>query len=271
MKSNANIGFLHCNDCIKVYHYRFNGQEQDNEVSGDGNSYVFEYRVHDSRLGRFISVDPLANEYVWNSPFAFAENRPIDGIDLEGLEWMLPFFFSRTTPMLRPVVEHLVKPIEPASKPMEVTPPVEQLVKPVPQPKTTPQQHFNRGRMTEAEQLNKNGLKKNNQTIESEGTRTIPDALKEGGKKTVEIKDVAKQSLTRQLRAQEKFSNENGFKPELIINKGAKLTDPLIKSSFEIKYYTPAAVPADNTRVVPLLIGKPDPKPAPSPLPLGWT
>jgi hypothetical protein len=32
-------------------------------------------------------VDPLAPEYVWNSPYAFAENRVIDGIDLEGLEW----------------------------------------------------------------------------------------------------------------------------------------------------------------------------------------
>ncbi len=34
-----------------------------------------------------LSVDPLARDYPWNSPYAFAENRVIDGIDLEGLEW----------------------------------------------------------------------------------------------------------------------------------------------------------------------------------------
>lgn len=34
-----------------------------------------------------MSVDPLAKEYPWNSTYAFAENRVIDGLDLEGLEY----------------------------------------------------------------------------------------------------------------------------------------------------------------------------------------
>ena len=70
------------------YKYGFQGQEKDNEVYGEGNTYLFEYRVHDPRLGRFLSVDPLAKSYPWNSPYAFAENRVIDGIDLEGLEYV---------------------------------------------------------------------------------------------------------------------------------------------------------------------------------------
>jgi RHS repeat-associated protein len=69
------------------YRYGFNGQEKDDEIKGSGNSYAFEYRIHDPRLGRFLSVDPLESEYPWNSPYAFAENRPIDGRDLEGREW----------------------------------------------------------------------------------------------------------------------------------------------------------------------------------------
>jgi hypothetical protein len=32
-------------------------------------------------------VDPLASSYAWNSTYSFAENRVIDGIDLEGKEW----------------------------------------------------------------------------------------------------------------------------------------------------------------------------------------
>ena len=48
---------------------------------------IFKYRVHDPRIAKFLSVDPLAPEYPWNSPYAFAENRVIDGADLEGREW----------------------------------------------------------------------------------------------------------------------------------------------------------------------------------------
>ena len=69
------------------YRYGFNGQEKDDEVKSSGNSYDFLFRIYDPRLGRFLSTDPLEKEYPWNSPYAFAENRPIDGIDLEGLEW----------------------------------------------------------------------------------------------------------------------------------------------------------------------------------------
>lgn len=69
------------------YRYGFNGQEKDDEIKGSGNSYDFLFRIYDPRLGRFLSTDPLEMEYPWNSPYAFAENRPIDGIDLEGKEW----------------------------------------------------------------------------------------------------------------------------------------------------------------------------------------
>ncbi|MCP4122892.1 MAG: hypothetical protein GY751_14165 [Bacteroidetes bacterium] len=58
----------------------------DDEVKGDCNSLAFKYRIHDPRLGRFLSVDPLASSYPWNSTYAFAENSVISGIDLEGME-----------------------------------------------------------------------------------------------------------------------------------------------------------------------------------------
>lgn len=37
-------------------------------------------------LGRFFNVDPLAEDYYYNSPYAFAENKLGRGIELEGLE-----------------------------------------------------------------------------------------------------------------------------------------------------------------------------------------
>lgn len=67
------------------HRYGFQNQETDQEWLGGAVSY--KYRVHDARLGRFLSIDPLASSYPWNSTYAFSENRVIDGIDLEGAEF----------------------------------------------------------------------------------------------------------------------------------------------------------------------------------------
>ena len=45
--------------------------------------------MHDPRVGRFFAVDPLFKKFPHNSPYAFSENRVIDGIELEGLEVVL--------------------------------------------------------------------------------------------------------------------------------------------------------------------------------------
>ena len=70
------------------YRYGFQGQEKDDEVKGEGNSLNFMFRMYSPRLGKFLSLDPLAPKYPHNSPYAFAENRVIDGIELEGLEYL---------------------------------------------------------------------------------------------------------------------------------------------------------------------------------------
>ncbi len=44
------------------------------------------YRMHDPRVGRFFTIDPLTSQYPHNSPYAFSENRVIDSVELEGLE-----------------------------------------------------------------------------------------------------------------------------------------------------------------------------------------
>jgi hypothetical protein len=68
-----------------VQRYGFQRQEEDNEIWEGAVS--FKFRTEDARLGRFFSVDPLTAKYPWNSNYAFSENRLIDGIDLEGLEF----------------------------------------------------------------------------------------------------------------------------------------------------------------------------------------
>ncbi|HRF25286.1 MAG TPA: RHS repeat-associated core domain-containing protein [Chitinophagaceae bacterium] len=69
------------------YRYGFNGKENDNEVKGEGNQQDYGQRIYDTRLGRFLSTDPFTKIYPELTPYQFASNRPIDGIDLDGLEW----------------------------------------------------------------------------------------------------------------------------------------------------------------------------------------
>lgn len=66
--------------------YGFQGQEEDDEVKGEGNSINYEFRMHDPRIGRFFAIDPLAKEYPFYSPYAFSGNSVINSIELEGAE-----------------------------------------------------------------------------------------------------------------------------------------------------------------------------------------
>jgi RHS repeat-associated protein len=68
------------------YLFGFNGKENDNDVKGLGNQLDFGERIYDPRTGRFLSVDALGRDFPWNSSYAFAENKPTWGTDLDGTE-----------------------------------------------------------------------------------------------------------------------------------------------------------------------------------------
>jgi RHS repeat-associated protein len=70
------------------YRYGFNGKENDKDVKGDGNQYNYGFRIYDPRIGKFLSVDPLTPKYPELTPYQFASNRPIEGIDEDGLEYV---------------------------------------------------------------------------------------------------------------------------------------------------------------------------------------
>lgn len=74
--------------CAEGYRYGFQGQEMDDEIKGTGNSLDFSNRIYDSRLGRFLSIDPITADFPFVTPYNFAENRVIDGIDLWGLQYL---------------------------------------------------------------------------------------------------------------------------------------------------------------------------------------
>lgn len=68
------------------YRYGFNGKENDNEIKGEGNQQDYGMRIYDPRLGKFLSLDPIAGEYPELSPYQFSHNSPVFLIDLDGAE-----------------------------------------------------------------------------------------------------------------------------------------------------------------------------------------
>lgn len=76
-------GMLMGSNLGSYYSYKYQGQElQENGF------YSFKWRNYMPDVGRFFNIDPLAEKFPYNSTYAFAENRVIDGIELEGLEWV---------------------------------------------------------------------------------------------------------------------------------------------------------------------------------------
>jgi RHS repeat-associated protein len=67
------------------YDIKFQGQERQDELGLNWDS--FKWRNYDYAIGRFMSIDPLAEKYSYNGTYNFSENRVIDGRELEGLEW----------------------------------------------------------------------------------------------------------------------------------------------------------------------------------------
>jgi RHS repeat-associated protein len=75
---------------VSKYRYGFNGKENDNETVGTGEgTQDYGMRIYNPALGKFLSVDPITDEYPELSPYQFANNTPIVAIDLDGLETAL--------------------------------------------------------------------------------------------------------------------------------------------------------------------------------------
>ena len=68
----------------KENRWKFQGQERVDDLGLGWDMFLF--RMHDPSIGRFLQTDPLAEDYYYNSPYAFAENKVISYFELEGLE-----------------------------------------------------------------------------------------------------------------------------------------------------------------------------------------
>ncbi|MEP6675851.1 MAG: RHS repeat-associated core domain-containing protein [Ferruginibacter sp.] len=66
------------------YRYGFNGKENDKDIDDGDQDYGM--RIYDSRLGRFLSLDPMTAKFPFYTPYQFTGNKPIWCNDLDGCE-----------------------------------------------------------------------------------------------------------------------------------------------------------------------------------------
>lgn len=69
---------------LTSYNYKYQGQERQDELGLNWDS--FKFRNYDYTTGRFMSIDPLAEKYSYQSLYNFCENRVLEARELEGLE-----------------------------------------------------------------------------------------------------------------------------------------------------------------------------------------
>jgi len=71
---------------ISLKRYRYVGKERDDETG----LYYYGARYYAAWLARFVSVDPLKDDYPYYTSYQYAGNKPITFIDLDGLEEVKP-------------------------------------------------------------------------------------------------------------------------------------------------------------------------------------
>jgi RHS repeat-associated protein len=71
-------------ESITPNRYLYQNQENQDDLLLE--DYQYKFRMHDPSMGRFLSVDPLAEKFYDFGTYSFSGNRVVDAVELEGAE-----------------------------------------------------------------------------------------------------------------------------------------------------------------------------------------
>ncbi|MBD3582197.1 DUF6443 domain-containing protein [Flavobacterium selenitireducens] len=77
------VGVGPCTDCPKSFNYKYNGKEWQDELGI--NFYDFGFRHYMPDIGRFTTMDPMADFTSYQSPYVVSDNNPVLNMDEDGL------------------------------------------------------------------------------------------------------------------------------------------------------------------------------------------
>ena len=82
------FGLRHANSSYALTasnRYKFNGKED--QTTGSLNLLDYGARMYDGQIGRWFSIDQLAEKYYSTSPYVYCANNPVRNIDPTGMDW----------------------------------------------------------------------------------------------------------------------------------------------------------------------------------------
>ena len=232
-------------------HFRFTGHERDAESSLD---YMLE-RSYAYDVGRFLRPDPMQDEYPGISPYAYAANNPLKYVDPDGQAaetvWDVVNIGIGAASLAQNVSEgsygwavldavglavDVVATIVPGVPGGAGT-----IIKAIRGVRSADQgadaadaarSAMQRGLESERRVLDELGVPKNTEKVTTPEGRSIPDALTPT--KSIEIKDAAQVSNTKQLRIQAEAARQSGRNPVLITGEKTHVSGK-VKRNFEVQ------------------------------------
>jgi RHS repeat-associated protein len=70
---------------VSEHPHKYNGKELNEELGLDW--YDYGSRNYDASLGRWMNIDPLAEDYFKKTPYMYAGNNPVIFVDYDGRDY----------------------------------------------------------------------------------------------------------------------------------------------------------------------------------------
>ncbi len=220
--------------------FEYTGKELDPELSMELD--YFGARYYDPLMRRFLSVDPLANEYPAWSPYAYTLDNPMNFVDPNGqcpallflgaLAAAFSYVLNDASYVQAPTQEGdytemstgetVVQRMLAAGGAVSFMYGTNKALSGAAVSGASEVSPMKRGLIKESEAIQKEGLTKNTTKISADGKSSVPDHL--DAKSVVEIKNSRRVDNTRQIQTQRQYAKDTGRKHIIYTGRNSKVS-----------------------------------------------